>query len=85
MVFIIKPHGSLFDFSLFTFYLNRKAGSAAAGLAGVGIAECKTPAIQAALPLYRHAIQVHFVSYINDAGNAFHIKFCISSLFVVKL
>lgn len=74
-MFLIKKGGQSPPF----FYFIQKGlyceGSAAAtGFAGIGIAESESAAVESALPVHLHSVQVQLVTLVHDAGNASEFK-----------
>ena len=49
--------------------LNGERSAAAAGSAGIRVFKAKAPAVQAALPVYFHTVQVHFMRTFHNKGN----------------
>lgn len=65
-------------------FLYRKGGSATTGAACIGVLKNKAAIIQSILPVDLHAIQVHFMRFIHDAGNALNIKSRVVVLLMIK-
>lgn len=63
---------------------NSKGRTAAAGFAGVGIGERKSPGIEPILPIYFHAQQVNGVGAIHNARNSFNKEFFVTFFSFIK-